>query len=231
MKMWKGKTSADVEPPQLLQSLLERGLSPEYRDAIVGDLHEEYVSRFVPLSGRSRANVRYLWEVLLAVSACAAIALCTRATGGRQEEDAVHESRADRSPGSLKTDAFGQNASLALSLGVCGGAALVLSHAFFTPGKYVLLPYAALVLAIAVVVRAERMESYARRFAVGLGAFVIASLAHYAAVALSPMTSSLSVGGHASRLSLLLAIGVAVNLPVARLSSPRIIGTARADSV
>lgn len=33
--------------------------------------------------------------------------------------------------------------SLALALGLLGGLVLALSHAFFTPGKYILLPWAA----------------------------------------------------------------------------------------
>lgn len=58
--------------------------------------------------------------------------------------------------------------SLALALGLLGGLVLGLSHAFFTPGKLILLPWAAVVLGTVVAIRAEVIEPFALRFSVGV---------------------------------------------------------------
>jgi hypothetical protein len=123
-----------------------------------------------------------------------------------------------------------QNVSLAAALGVFGGTLLVLSFVFFTPGKYLLIPYSLVVIATTVVVRAEHIAAFRDRFAVGFGSFAIASLALYIAVSASAASAHLSLLGHAWRLGLLAAIGVAVNLPAARLAGPssHLVGTSRA---
>jgi len=113
-----------------------------------------------------------------------------------------------------------QNVSLLAALGVFGGTILVLCHVFFTPGKYLLIPYSLVVMATTVVVRAEQIAAFRDRFAVSFGSFMIASLALYIAVAASPASAHVSLLGHAWRLGLLAAIGVAVNLPAARLAGP-----------
>jgi hypothetical protein len=111
--------------------------------------------------------------------------------------------------------------SLAVSLGVFGGAVLVLSYVFFTPGKYLLIPYAAVVIAATVMIRAERVVAFPERFVIGLSSFMMASLALYVAVSFSPHTASLGVPGHSWRIAFLLVVGIAVNLPAARVASPR----------
>ena len=108
--------------------------------------------------------------------------------------------------------------SLAVALGALGGAALVLSAMFFTPGKYLLIPYAAVVLGTLFAVRAERVPSFAARFMTGLLAFVISSFALYAALAISPATARLGVGGHAWRLAFIVGAGALINLATARLA-------------
>jgi hypothetical protein len=120
----------------------------------------------------------------------------------------------------MTTSRFIQNASLAAALGVFGGTILVLSHVFFTPGKYLLIPYSLVVIATTVVVRAEHIAAFRDRFAVGFGSFAIASLALYVAVSVSPASGHVPLLGHAWRLGLLAAIGVAINLPAARLAGP-----------
>lgn len=110
--------------------------------------------------------------------------------------------------------------SLAVALGVIGGAVIVLSHVFFTPGKYVLIPYAIVIVGALLAVRAERLDSFGERFASGLLAFVLYAGAHYVAVSFSPGVSSVGFVGHAWRLAFLLGIGVILNLATARLAAP-----------
>lgn len=113
-----------------------------------------------------------------------------------------------------------KNISLATALGVFGAAVLVLSHMFFTRGKYLLIPYAVFVVASTAVIRAEQLLRFRERFAIGLGAFTIASVVFYIALLLSPQTVHLSLLGHAWRVAFIVAIGVAINLPAARLAAP-----------
>jgi len=112
----------------------------------------------------------------------------------------------------------GRSLSLAVALGALGGAVLVLSAMFFTPGKFIFLPYAAVVLGTLVAIRAERIQSFTERFVTGLLAFSISSVALYVAVASSATTSPLGVAGHAWRLGLIVGIGALVNLATARLA-------------
>ena len=111
--------------------------------------------------------------------------------------------------------------SLAVALGAVGGAALVLSAMFITgPGKNILLTCALVVVGTTVAVRAERLSSFSTRFAIGLIAFVISSLALYVALALSPQTVHLGVGGHAWRVGFVVALGALVNLATASIAGP-----------
>jgi len=110
--------------------------------------------------------------------------------------------------------------SLAVALGLLGGATLVLSAMFFTPGKYLLIPYAFVVLASLVAIRAEGMAAYSERFFTGLLAFVLASIPVYVATALSPSVAQVGFFGHAWRFGLLVGIGALVNLATARVAAP-----------
>lgn len=110
--------------------------------------------------------------------------------------------------------------SLALALGLLGGLVLALSHAFFTPGKYILLPWAAVVLGTVVAIRADAIAPFSQRFMAGFIAFAISSLALYAAVLASPGVSAIGMLGHAWRLGALLAVGALLNLITAPLSRP-----------
>lgn len=114
-----------------------------------------------------------------------------------------------------------RNVSLALALGVFGAAVLVLSFVFFTPGKYLLIPYAGVVLATTAVIRAEHITDFGGRFAIGFLSFTVASLSLYVAVATSPGASNVPLLGHAWRIAFLLAVGVAINLPAARIAEAR----------
>ena len=90
--------------------------------------------------------------------------------------------------------------SLALALGLLGGLVLALSHTFFTPGKYILLPWAAVVLGTVVAIRADGIVPMSQRFTVGFVAFAISSMALYVAVLFSPGVRSVGLLGHAWRL-------------------------------
>lgn len=108
--------------------------------------------------------------------------------------------------------------TLTCALGALGGAMLVLSYFFLTPGKYILLPFAIVVLGIIAAVRAEHVEPYWVRFAVCLGSFAVASLALYTSVALALRNDAITLVGHAARFAALLAMGALVSLAAARLS-------------
>jgi hypothetical protein len=115
--------------------------------------------------------------------------------------------------------------SLAIALGVLGGTVLVLSFAFFTPGKDLLITYTVVILATTAVIRAEGLASWFERFAAGLIPFIIASLALYVAVAVDPHSASISFLGHAWRLALLVGVGVAINFATARVAASPIHAT------
>lgn len=110
--------------------------------------------------------------------------------------------------------------SLALALGALGGATLVLSLMFLTPGKYVLIPYALVVLGSLLAIRAERLNSFAERFVTGLLSFVLASVAVYVASLFSPAISPLGLLGHAWRLGAIVVLGALISLPIARVAAP-----------
>lgn len=109
--------------------------------------------------------------------------------------------------------------SLAVALGVPGGAVLILSQYFFTPGKFLLIPYAAVVLGTMLAIRNEGIVSFNDRFMTGLLAFVIYAGAHYVFLVMSPKTMSIGFLGHAWRLAFLIGVGVIINLAMARLSA------------
>jgi hypothetical protein len=110
--------------------------------------------------------------------------------------------------------------SLALALGAFGGAVLVFASGVRWFGPAMILPYAAVVLGTTVAIRAERFSHFAERFFVGLLAFMIASLAVYVAVIVQLPSSGIPVWHHAWRLAFLAGVGVAINLPAARLAAP-----------
>jgi hypothetical protein len=114
--------------------------------------------------------------------------------------------------------------SLALTLGTLGGTGLVFTAMFFAKGKYILIPYALLVIGTAVALRTARVRNFAARFVAGLGGFMLASVALYLytfLVDVPRITGHLppiSLLGHLWRLVFLLLVGAALNLAVARVS-------------
>lgn len=119
----------------------------------------------------------------------------------------------------VASPSFRRSASLAAALGALGGAALVLFAAFFSAGKLLLLPYAAFIVATAVVLKSCRVTTYSARFVVGLTAFVLATAALYVYIALNvPNAAAISLAGHLWRFLLLLTIGTALHAAIARVS-------------
>ena len=108
--------------------------------------------------------------------------------------------------------------TLALSMGVLGGALLVVSNATFASGKLILLPYAFLLFMAAVLTRGEQVASFVARFAVLLATFVLSSGVLYVVIALSPVSSRLSVFEHLWRVAFVVAIGAVLALPLARVT-------------
>src|SRR5579859_475122 len=62
---------ARLGPPNWAEHLLERLLTPELRETVTGDLREEYVETVLPLTGRLRADLWYLRQLLSFVARCA----------------------------------------------------------------------------------------------------------------------------------------------------------------
>ena len=113
----------------------------------------------------------------------------------------------------IVTTLSARSLSLGLALGAFGGAVLALSHVYFTPGKYVLIPYAVVELGLVVGIRAERLTRFSERFVTALLAFMLATLVLYVTVVIQ---ADASLGwGHAWRLALLAIIGTGVSLPTA----------------
>ena len=113
---------------------------------------------------------------------------------------------------------FPDSWSLALALGSLGGLLLICVTAFLGSGPKILVGFAAITLTCILVIRAERIDSFKKRFGISMGSFVLSTLLVYLALVVSPQTAVLSVGEHSWRLFFVLAVSALVSLPVARLS-------------
>ena len=94
--------------------------------------------------------------------------------------------------------------------GILGGVVLVMGHAWGVPrtrASLIFLAFASVVIGSAITLR--RSGSRPRRFALGLGAFMLAALIlyFYIGVVVNPHVLNLSVWDHAWRLSFMLAVG------------------------
>lgn len=111
------------------------------------------------------------------------------------------------------------------ALGVLGSALVIGSATWFTSGRYIVVPYARLVVGTGAVLRSSRVESFSDRFAIGLGAFMIVTVAHYLYMTLVEIPRfthhypPISLFGHAWRLGFMLAIGIALNAALAVVSA------------
>jgi hypothetical protein len=111
--------------------------------------------------------------------------------------------------------------SLILGLGTLGSATLVLSFMFFARGKDILFAYTLIIIATGVVLKTTQVRQYMHRFWIGLGAFMMSNLSLYLYILLAENRLALwgiPIWAHTWRLGLILAIGVALNLAVARIT-------------
>jgi drug/metabolite transporter superfamily protein YnfA len=116
-----------------------------------------------------------------------------------------------------------QPAAFVLAFGVLGGAALITAVSISTRGPVIFLPYAAIVLACAALLRAERVQGFGRRFALHLGVFMTSSIVLYVFIGKfqAHTLSNISASGHAWRLGVIAAIGSVLSLAVAQLTATR----------
>src|SRR5712691_6157914 len=109
------------------------------------------------------------------------------------------------------------------SLGVLGGAALITTVSLSRRGPMIYLPYAAIILAAAFYLRSEHVEDFGSRFAMALGSFMLATVILYLFIGLFAAKTLfvISLGGHAWRLAVMLAIGAVLSAAVAQLTATR----------
>lgn len=94
-----------------------------------------------------------------------------------------------------------------------GGQRSCLLATFFSQGKLILLPYAALVVGTGVVLRTCRVPTSLARFGVGFAVFLLAPLALYVFIALAGANlAQISIAGPALRILAIAAIGAAIHL-------------------
>lgn len=106
-----------------------------------------------------------------------------------------------------------------LSLGILGGAALIITTLFTTNGFAIFLPYAALPIATFAALRALQWSSISKRFVTSLLTFMVATIILYLFIGIFDAGTILeiSVWGHLWRLGLMAAIGAALSFAVAYL--------------
>jgi len=111
-----------------------------------------------------------------------------------------------------------------LSAGVLGGAALIVTQTLALRAPMIYLPYAAIVVLTGAWLRIEKVGPFARRWALSLGPFMVATIVLYLYIGLRSSHSLLiiSIWGHAWRLGLMLAIGSVISAAVAVLTAPPI---------
>jgi len=110
-----------------------------------------------------------------------------------------------------------------LSMGVLGGAALIVVEWAGNRGPLVLLPYAALIIASWAYLRAESVQGWLRRFSMALSSFVVATLFLYLFIGtvLTGSVLQMSLAGHAWRLGVMFLIGSVLSAAVAQLSATK----------
>lgn len=114
-------------------------------------------------------------------------------------------------------------AALIFMLGLGFGAAVTLTEALTTKGPLILIPYGLLVVVTALVLRAAGVASFARRFAVAAGAFMVATLIVFAYIVLvaNPAALSTPLWNKVWPLAMMAATGAVLGAGVAAVSRPR----------
>lgn len=116
----------------------------------------------------------------------------------------------------------GQSIASALSLGLLGGAALVTTAWLTRKGPAILIPYGALVGGTLLYLRAGRVLPFRRRYAVALGAFLVATavLLVWIVTIGNPEPTSRSLWPPATSLLATVGLGALLSAAVAHLSRP-----------
>lgn len=109
---------------------------------------------------------------------------------------------------------------LALSLGIIGGTALIITTIVTSKGLAIFIPYTALIIAIFAVLRAVHWSSFSKRFSTSFLTFMVATLIMYLFIGIYDAGTILEipVWGHIWRLGLVAAIGGALSFAVAYLA-------------
>ena len=110
------------------------------------------------------------------------------------------------------------------SLGLLGGAALITTISLSRRGPLIYLPYAAIILATAFYLRSEHVQGFGTRFAMALGAFMLATVILYLFIGLYTAKTLfiISFAGHAWRLAFMFAVGSLLSAAVAQLTATRL---------
>lgn len=113
--------------------------------------------------------------------------------------------------------------AFSLALGLLGASSIIVTAWNTTRGPLVFIPYGALVLAAAVYLRVERVQSFRRRFALTLGVFMFATVLFYLYVGLFTAKTLFIVPllGHAWRLGFMLLIGSVLSAAVAQVTATK----------
>lgn len=113
--------------------------------------------------------------------------------------------------------------AFSLALGLLGAGALIVTAWNTTYGPLILVPYAALILVEAVYLRIERVQTFTRRFAMTLGAFMFATVLFYLFIGLIAAKTLfiIPLWGHAWRLGFMLLIGSVLSLAVAQVTATK----------
>jgi len=111
--------------------------------------------------------------------------------------------------------------AFAVSLGLLGGAALIATEWLTTKGPLIFIPYGALVVVTLMYLRAEKVRPFGRRFAMALGAFMVATIVLMAWIVTiaNPAALTTPLWSKVWPLLVMLGIGAVLSAAVAQLSS------------
>lgn len=105
--------------------------------------------------------------------------------------------------------------------GILGAGALITTIWNSHRGPLVLVPYAALVVMVALYLRFEQVQGFGRRFAMTLGAFMVATVitSIFVGAVIAKTLFVISAAGYAWRFGIMLAIGAVLSAAVAQLTA------------
>jgi hypothetical protein len=168
---------SEQSPPRLAQALIRFIIRGNDQPSVLGDLEEMFASDVLK-RGRRQAAISYWKEAVVAV----AYAIL-------------------RSVERHRVPVF------SLLLGVLGGVVMIDVTLISRRGSLAVFVYAGVMFAAAVYFTIMSVESFARRFLLGLAAFMTTTMLMYWHAELSPLALPLPLWGHAVRLGAALTLG------------------------